>query len=298
MKRETVSFCPACESPRGAPAFTAPDVHGTARYSDERFPVARCGDCGAYYLSSRPTAEDLWRFYPSAYYGIEGPEPLLLKWFYRWSGAVKAGWVRPWVQRGTWLDVGCGSGRFLMGLDPSRWERVGLEPNERGGGMIQEASIKMVRRTLDEADLAPGSVDVVSCWHVLEHVAHPRAMLAAAAKILKHDGVLICAVPNTSSWGFRWFREHWFHGDAPRHLVQYDRHSLHRLLTSCGFIPCGWRAQAYELPLDLWHSASSRWPILRTPLVAPFAIFLTLTVKFFERWAGATETLTVIAKKT
>jgi len=222
---------------------------------------------------------------------------MMLRVFYRWSDRVKVRWVRRWLSRGVWLDVGCGAGRFLKGLDPSQWEKVGVEPHLQGGAALGEVSVTLHRQMLEECRFASKSFDVVSLWHVLEHLPNPKGVLVEVARILKDGGVMVCSVPHTASLGFRWFQKHWFHCDAPRHAVHYRRSTLDRLLRECGLKPCAWHAQTFEFPLDLWHSATNRWPMCRFPLVSLFGIPLTLAGKMVEKLLDRTETIAVVTKK-
>jgi SAM-dependent methyltransferase len=82
---------------------------------------------------------------------------------------------------------------------------------------------------------APGSLDAVSVWHVLEHLRDPDGVLRDCARWLAPGGVLLLAVPNMASWQARAFAGHWFHLDPPFHLFHFDPRSLSRALSDAGF---------------------------------------------------------------
>ena len=101
-------------------------------------------------------------------------------------------------------------------------------------------------------DLKPG-YDLVNVWHVLEHVRRPRETLARIHDLLAPGGVLVLAAPNGNSWQARCFGTHWFHHDPPRHLFQFGRASLLRLLAVTGFEPRGRvRTMSFEQNVYGW----------------------------------------------
>jgi len=72
-------------------------------------------------------------------------------------------------------------------------------------------------------------------FHVIEHVTNPREVLGEAQRILKPDGILIVQVPNIDSWQFGWFGAKWYGLDVPRHVIDYSRQSIVKLLEDTGF---------------------------------------------------------------
>jgi SAM-dependent methyltransferase len=79
-----------------------------------------------------------------------------------------------------------------------------------------------------------GSFDVITLWHVLEHVARPVPLLERLVSLLRPGGVLVVSVPNFRSWQSRLFSGSWFHLDPPRHLVHFDRETLEECLRRAG----------------------------------------------------------------
>src|SRR5262249_22031505 len=89
--------------------------------------------------------------------------------------------------------------------------------------------------SLDQARFPDQSFHVVTLFHVMEHVTHPRRVLAEVSRILKANGSIILQVPNIDSWQFKTFRAKWYGLDIPRHVIDYSKESMLRLLGDSGF---------------------------------------------------------------
>jgi SAM-dependent methyltransferase len=145
--------------------------------------------------------------------------------------------VERFVAGGALLDVGCGEGRFLWALDPARWRRTGVELSAetvaRMAGRVPD--LRLVAGDLDSPALEAGGFDVVTFWHVLEHLPDTPAVLARARDLLRPGGRLVVSLPNFASLQARLFRRHWYgFDDVPRHLHHFSPDSLARLLEAAG----------------------------------------------------------------
>jgi SAM-dependent methyltransferase len=138
---------------------------------------------------------------------------------------------------GRLLDVGCGAGDFLHAMDRiGDWEVQGIEPGEIPAAKARQLyGLDVQVGQLEEVDIPDASFDVVTMWHVLEHVTHPRLTLQAVARVLRPDGILILACPVVDCWEARLFGPNWSGFDVPRHLYTFSRKTLRRLLVECGF---------------------------------------------------------------
>jgi 2-polyprenyl-3-methyl-5-hydroxy-6-metoxy-1,4-benzoquinol methylase len=133
------------------------------------------------------------------------------------------------------LDVGCGKGLLLKGLRDCGWEVVGTELSEVASLRAREAGIQVHNRAVEEIPFDPGSFDVVTLYHCLEHLANPRETLAHLHRLLRPGGWLVVEVPNVGSWYARVFRSDWFHLDVPRHFYHFTPGTLRRMLEAAGF---------------------------------------------------------------
>ena len=132
--------------------------------------------------------------------------------------------------------------------------RSGSSP--RGG--TPEAPARVQRAGIDDAQVAPGSVDVVTLWHVLEHLDVPALALERIGSWLRPGGGLLVGVPNLASLQARIGRERWFHLDVPRHRVHYTPAGLRALLRAHGFDVLETRHVLLEHnPFGMWQTLAN-----------------------------------------
>ncbi|MDG2195059.1 MAG: class I SAM-dependent methyltransferase [Polaribacter sp.] len=124
------------------------------------------------------------------------------------------------------LDVGAGTGDFLNTCKTNGWNVSGIEPNKDAR---KNALKKGIRLEVDLFSLQPNSFDVITLWHVLEHVARLDEYIEQLKKVLKPDGVLFIAVPNYKSFDAAYYKEHWAAFDVPRHLWHFSQFSIQKL---------------------------------------------------------------------
>ena len=98
-----------------------------------------------------------------------------------------------------------------------------------------ENSVDVAVGSLEDAHFPDQAFDMVTLFHVMEHVSNPRVVLAEVVRVLKPDGVMILQVPNIESWQFKIFGARWYGLDIPRHLIDYSINSMLKLLADSGF---------------------------------------------------------------
>jgi SAM-dependent methyltransferase len=143
--------------------------------------------------------------------------------------------VRSVKPSGRLLDFGCGSGAFARWMSRAGYDVVGLEPFSLGKPTEAERLL-LVREPLESAAPRLGQFDVITLWHVLEHMNRPIELLRNLSKLLTPDGVVIVSVPNFQSWQSRVFRGSWFHLDPPRHVIHFEAETLENCLTEAGLV--------------------------------------------------------------
>jgi 2-polyprenyl-3-methyl-5-hydroxy-6-metoxy-1,4-benzoquinol methylase len=219
--------CIACEECDTEEYQQAPDrYHGRS----EVYSMVRCRSCSLVWLQDPPAPAEMSRHYGPDYdraVALAGRDPG------RWSRRCEI--VDSFRSSGTILDLGCSDGGFLGGLNKAKWNMYGIEMSpevakaaeQRTGGEV------FVGDVLD-APFSPGTFDVITCFHVFEHLYQPRAVLAKVRDWLKPGGLFFAMMPNIDSAGARIFRSYWYGLELPRHLYHFSPRSLRTLARSVG----------------------------------------------------------------
>ena len=129
-------------------------------------------------------------------------------------------------QKGKILDIGAGTGDFLLTAKNNGWETIGVEPSERAKNIAQQKGISFVEET---SSLENNSLDVITMWHVLEHVPDLELQIQELKRLLKPTGTLIIAVPNFKSFDANHYQNFWAAYDVPIHFWHFSKKSIQLL---------------------------------------------------------------------
>ncbi|MBL4663013.1 MAG: class I SAM-dependent methyltransferase [Flavobacteriaceae bacterium] len=130
---------------------------------------------------------------------------------------------------GNLLDIGAGTGDFLKEAKDKGWNVSGVEPNEKARGIAAKKNIQLY----DSMDQVLGQkFDVVTLWHVLEHLPNLEASIHKIESLVNSGGTLIIAVPNFNSHDAVHYKEFWAAYDVPRHLWHFSQSSIRSLFSS------------------------------------------------------------------
>lgn len=226
--------CPLCGASHQPPAAA-----GAA--APEARPVA-CPHCGLVFVDPVPAAATNAATYGADYYepwqrDEERPRRRL------WRRRLRRVEARAGA-RGALFDIGCGDGLFLRVARDSGWRVEGIEFSPEGAA---RAAARLGRPVavgdLEATAMLPGPFDVVTLWHVLEHLPQPRPMLAAAHRRLRPGGLLVVAVPNLDNRpmraAYRVARGRplplYEPGAREPHLSHFNHQTLRRILAEAGF---------------------------------------------------------------
>ena len=128
--------------------------------------------------------------------------------------------------KGKILDIGAGTGDFLLEAKNKNWETVGVEPNEKAKSIAINKGV-LFADTIEK--LESNSFDVITLWHVLEHVPDVAHQVAELKRLLKPSGTLIIAVPNFKSFDANYYKTFWAAYDVPRHLWHFSKTAIEKL---------------------------------------------------------------------
>tara|TARA_R110002049_G_scaffold91175_2_gene227627 strand:+ start:3473 stop:4333 length:861 start_codon:yes stop_codon:yes gene_type:complete len=129
----------------------------------------------------------------------------------------------------TLLDIGCGTGDFLETALKDNWNITGIEPNESARKIANSKTNNNVFETEELSKLKPNSFDVITLWHVLEHLPDLEMHTALFKSLLKRNGTLVIAVPNYKSYDAEYYKNFWAAFDVPRHLWHFSKTSISEL---------------------------------------------------------------------
>ncbi len=128
--------------------------------------------------------------------------------------------------KGKILDIGAGTGDFLLTAQENGWQTIGVEPSPRAKGIAIKKGISFVE---DTKELENHSFDVITMWHVLEHVPDLGAQIKELKRLLKADGTLIIAVPNYKSFDAKYYGAFWAAYDVPIHFWHFSKKAIQLL---------------------------------------------------------------------
>ncbi|WP_250433598.1 class I SAM-dependent methyltransferase [Hanstruepera flava] len=135
----------------------------------------------------------------------------------------------------TLLDIGCGTGDFLQTAKKNGWQITGIEPNGDARAIANSKTDSAVMDSPCLFDLKSSQYDVITLWHVLEHLPNLEKYTATLSGLLKPNGTLIIAVPNFKSYDAAYYKSFWAAYDVPRHLWHFSKTSISKLFQKAGF---------------------------------------------------------------
>jgi SAM-dependent methyltransferase len=196
------------------------------------YDIVRCRDCRLVFTDARtaPPPSQLYPPFEQSDTAAQRSARSALSLF----TLQRARLVEAAKSSGRLLDYGAGSGAFARFMAGRGFEAVGLEPYSLGT-TLEEPNLRLVRAPLAQVKDSLGRFDVITMWHVLEHLEHPVELLKELRSMLAPGGVLVVSVPNFASWQSGVFKGGWFHLDPPRHLLQFEPSTLEDCLRRAGF---------------------------------------------------------------
>ena len=274
---------------------------------EESWEIQRCQECGFGWTTPVLSEQEIKAYYPLTYHGdtVRTIEAFLSGELQRsrsWKGEEeKVDLVQRFVDKGRILDVGCADGKFLWALDPEKWDRTGVDFAEPTVRLVKEKirDLTLIEGDLFSDKLPENSFDVITFWHVLEHLPQPRAVLERTHKLLRPGGWLFISLPNFNSLQARLFQRHWYSLDVPRHLYHFAPRPLNLLLEETGLKV---RKHIFFSPRVNFHSLKYsliNWFEAHFGSRLPYYIFKPLLMVFLllERFSGMWGNLTTVSRR-
>ena len=184
--------------------------------------------------SPQPALENLASYYSGQEYishsnTQKGCVPFFYNLVQKWSLKSKKNLVNKLSRgRGTLLDIGAGSGAFCELIKQNSWEVYGVEPNEKARKIAAQKNI-FLQQSIE--NFKGQQFDVVTLWHVLEHLPDLENTIIAIQELLTPNGILIVAVPNYNSFDANYYKGFWAAYDTPRHLWHFSQKAMRKLFS-------------------------------------------------------------------
>ena len=130
--------------------------------------------------------------------------------------------------KGTLLDIGAGTGAFCQSMTKDSWQVYGVEPNENAREIATQKKLVLHQNI---QDFKGQQFDVVTLWHVLEHLPDLDKTITDIQQLVKPNGLLIIAVPNYNSFDAKYYKGFWAAYHAPRHLWHFSQKAMRGLFS-------------------------------------------------------------------
>ncbi|TAE68353.1 MAG: class I SAM-dependent methyltransferase [Bacteroidetes bacterium] len=230
---ENLTNCPVCEHDYFSPFLVCKDY----TVSEKEFQIVACQNCDFKFTNPRPSAEEIGKYYHSDnYISHSNTKKGILAQIYQkvrkisLQAKLKHIQKESQLEKGSILDYGCGTGNFLKICQENNWEVTGIEPEEIARKQAEDLLKINIKENIFETELKTKSFDVITLWHVLEHIHLLDETIEKLRELLKPNGILLIAVPNCASADAKKWKEYWAAYDVPRHLYHFTPQTLPLLL--------------------------------------------------------------------
>ncbi len=220
--------------------------------SGETFELFRDADLDILQTLPQPSENDLGRYYESDDYisHTDGKRSLFEKMYQSVKNIAlknKLDLINSVsLHKGKLLDIGAGTGDFLKAARQNGWQTVGTEPSEKAKAIAIGKGVSFVEST---NQLEDHSLDIITMWHVLEHVPNPELQIAELKRLIKPTGTIIVAVPNFNSFDAKHYGIFWAAYDVPRHLWHFSKTGIRKLFAAQNLI----LEQVLPMPFDAYY---------------------------------------------
>lgn len=234
-------------------AMTCTDFYA----SGEQFELCRCRECGFVFTQGAPVEAEIGRYYETPDYishsdtkkGAMNAIYHRVRQYMLGSKARLVMRVARCVSQGRLLDIGTGTGYFANAMDGRGWTVEAIEKNPQARAFAKEHFGLEVKPESALDGFAPGSFDVITLWHVMEHLERLNETWERLKELLTGKGVLVVAVPNCSSYDAQKYGSRWAAYDVPRHLWHFTPATIGRLADKHGFA----LAESHPMPFDAFY---------------------------------------------
>jgi len=247
---ENLTTCPVCQSAELKPFLECMDY----TVSKDKFTIVQCASCGFRFTNPCPEEAEAGKYYQSEnYISHSDTRKGIINNLYHYARKftlkrklklVASIGNKPQTPKGalnsdtkhSLLDLGCGTGAFLNVCKEAGWKVQGIEPSAEAREVAKKNHGLDLYDVKSWGKFADNSLDVVTAWHVLEHVYKLEDELKQVKRTLVKDGAFIVALPNCSSADAQFYGQFWAAYDVPRHIWHFTPADVKRFFEKQGFV--------------------------------------------------------------
>lgn len=229
------NICPWCESDKAQINLWLKDEFLTK----EDFHICECLSCGLQYTMPRPSKEKIGVYYKSEEYyshqeNKKGFIPQLYEAVKKVNLKHKLKIATKDLHVGKLLDIGCGVGDFIHEAEKQGWDCLGVEPSDDAKAIARKRIKANIINSEALEEIPDGTFDVITMWHVLEHVDDLKWQVEQLRRLIKPNGRVVIAVPNYKSYDGQFYKELWAAYDVPRHLNHFSKQTITKIFKTKG----------------------------------------------------------------
>lgn len=229
--------CPICKNTSFEKVMDCKDY----TVSNKTFTIVSCKKCGLQFTNPIPLEDEIGKYYESEeYISHSNTSKGIVNKLYQSVRNItlqqKLKLVKNLTQGKKILDIGSGTGEFLKVCKEADFEVIGIEPSEEAKRFAIKNYKLEIHPENKIKEFNEKSFDLITMWHVLEHVYHLEERVKEINRILKKNGVLVVAVPNRNSYDAKHYKQYWAAYDLPRHLYHFTEKDIKNLFEKNGFV--------------------------------------------------------------
>jgi len=252
MKKIIYSNCPLCLSNKIISTISSKDYS----ISKEPFEIWQCTQCNFLFTQNIPDEESIGSYYASEeYISHSDTKKGIVNRLYHIARKIMLGKKYRLIKKissgKTILDIGCGTGYFLNDMKDKGFQTLGIEINEQARDFGKQ---HFGLNILPPEKLLSGKINqkfnVITLWHVLEHLYQPGLYLQRISELLDSKGVLILALPNPDSFDAQFYQKYWAGFDVPRHIWHFTPQTIAKFVSEYFTI-----TQLKRLPFDSFYNS-------------------------------------------
>ncbi|MDR0937862.1 MAG: class I SAM-dependent methyltransferase [Mediterranea sp.] len=252
MEKLNIDACPLCGGAQLEHVMDCTDFYA----SGERFELCSCERCGFLFTQGAPVEAEMGKYYASPdYISHTDTRKGAMNSVYHVVRSLmlrrKARLVSREAHRktGHLLDIGAGTGYFAHAMARRGWDVAAVEKSEAARAFAKQRFDLELKPETALAELEAGSFDVITLWHVMEHLEPLNDTWKRCHDLLTGKGRLVVAVPNCSSYDAQRYGADWAAYDVPRHLWHFTPDTIHQLATKHGFV----MTARHPMPFDAFY---------------------------------------------